>query len=71
MTVSILSAFKGCFKVVYGKPTKTGKDGPGVKADYSLYVSAKTTSSCSENVIAYAAYCQLERALDRYALRDM
>ena len=51
--------------MVSGKPIKTGKDGPGVKADYSLYVSAKTTSSCSENVIAYAAYCQLERALDR------
>ncbi|XP_059822338.1 leishmanolysin-like peptidase isoform X2 [Hypanus sabinus] len=42
-------------------------DGPGVKdADFLLYVSALTTERCGqEDIVAYAAYCQLEAELDR------
>lgn len=41
--------------------------GPGVKdADFLLYVSALTTERCGqEDIVAYAAYCQLEAELDR------
>ncbi|KAG8432172.1 hypothetical protein GDO86_016711 [Hymenochirus boettgeri] len=35
-------------------------------ADFVLYVSAMTTERCSqENIVAYAAYCQLEAEMDR------
>ncbi|XP_016094339.1 leishmanolysin-like peptidase [Sinocyclocheilus grahami] len=42
-------------------------DGEGVvRADFVLYVSAMTTERCGqENIVAYAAYCQLESELDR------
>ncbi|KAG7330970.1 hypothetical protein KOW79_004939 [Hemibagrus wyckioides] len=42
-------------------------DGEGVKgADFVLYVSGVTTERCGqENIVAYAAYCQLEAELDR------
>uniref|UniRef100_A0A8C1FVS1 Leishmanolysin-like peptidase n=1 Tax=Cyprinus carpio carpio TaxID=630221 RepID=A0A8C1FVS1_CYPCA len=42
-------------------------DGEGVvRADFVLYVSALTTERCGqENIVAYAAYCQLESELDR------
>ncbi|XP_078581847.1 leishmanolysin-like peptidase [Branchiostoma floridae x Branchiostoma japonicum] len=41
--------------------------GPGVaSADFILYVSAKQTDRCGvDDTVAYAAYCQLEAALDR------
>lgn len=44
-------------------------DGPGVEgADFVLYVSGLTTERCGqENIVAYAAYCQLEAELDRWA----
>lgn len=37
-------------------------DGPGVEgSDFVLYVSGITTERCGqENIVAYAAYCQLE-----------
>ncbi|NXS08086.1 LMLN peptidase, partial [Neodrepanis coruscans] len=38
-------------------------------ADFVLYVSALTTERCGhENIIAYAAYCQLEAEMDRQVL---
>uniref|UniRef100_A0A674CX17 Leishmanolysin-like peptidase n=1 Tax=Salmo trutta TaxID=8032 RepID=A0A674CX17_SALTR len=42
-------------------------DGKGVEgADFVLYVSGLTTERCGqENIVAYAAYCQLESELDR------
>ncbi|XP_040296892.1 leishmanolysin-like peptidase isoform X1 [Bufo bufo] len=42
-------------------------DSGGVRdADFILYVSAITTERCSqENIVAYAAYCQLEAEMDR------
>lgn len=42
-------------------------DQEGVRdADFVLYVSALTTDRCGhENIIAYAAYCQLEAEMDR------
>ncbi|XP_053733810.1 leishmanolysin-like peptidase [Synchiropus splendidus] len=42
-------------------------DGPGVKgSDFVLYVSGITTERCGQvNIVAYAAYCQLEAELDR------
>uniref|UniRef100_A0A8C6NP75 Leishmanolysin-like peptidase n=1 Tax=Nothobranchius furzeri TaxID=105023 RepID=A0A8C6NP75_NOTFU len=42
-------------------------DGPGVDgSDFVLYVSGVTTERCGqENIVAYAAYCQLEAELDR------
>ncbi|XP_028846079.1 leishmanolysin-like peptidase [Denticeps clupeoides] len=42
-------------------------DGEGVEgADFVLYVSGMTTERCGkENIVAYAAYCQLESELDR------
>uniref|UniRef100_A0A8C7MCF2 Leishmanolysin-like peptidase n=1 Tax=Oncorhynchus kisutch TaxID=8019 RepID=A0A8C7MCF2_ONCKI len=42
-------------------------DGKGVEgADFVLYVSGVTTERCGqENIVAYAAYCQLESELDR------
>ncbi|XP_062312727.1 leishmanolysin-like peptidase isoform X1 [Osmerus eperlanus] len=42
-------------------------DGPGVTgSDFVLYVSGVTTERCGqENIVAYAAYCQLEAELDR------
>ncbi|KAF3843774.1 hypothetical protein F7725_002623 [Dissostichus mawsoni] len=41
-------------------------DGPGVEgSDFVLYVSGVTTERCGqENIVAYAAYCQLEAELD-------
>ncbi|XP_015686628.1 leishmanolysin-like peptidase, partial [Protobothrops mucrosquamatus] len=41
-------------------------DQDGVRdADFILYVSALTTERCGqENIIAYAAYCQLEADMD-------
>lgn len=44
-------------------------DGPGVEgSDFVLYVSGITTERCGqENIVAYAAYCQLEAELDRWA----
>lgn len=43
-------------------------DGPGVEgSDFVLYVSGITTERCGqENIVAYAAYCQLEAELDRW-----
>lgn len=43
------------------------QDGPGVEgSDFVLYVSGVTTERCGqENIVAYAAYCQLEAELDR------
>ncbi|XP_028599784.2 leishmanolysin-like peptidase isoform X1 [Podarcis muralis] len=43
------------------------RDQEGVRdADFVLYVSALTTERCGqENIIAYAAYCQLEADMDR------
>lgn len=42
-------------------------DGPGVDgADFLLYVSGVSTERCGqENIVAYAAYCQLEAEMDR------
>ncbi|XP_026563872.1 leishmanolysin-like peptidase isoform X1 [Pseudonaja textilis] len=42
-------------------------DKEGIRdADFILYVSALTTERCGqENIIAYAAYCQLEADMDR------
>ncbi|XP_069838586.1 leishmanolysin-like peptidase isoform X2 [Dendropsophus ebraccatus] len=42
-------------------------DSGGIRdADFILYVSAITTERCSqENIVAYAAYCQLEAEMDR------
>uniref|UniRef100_A0A3B3ZIF2 Leishmanolysin-like peptidase n=1 Tax=Periophthalmus magnuspinnatus TaxID=409849 RepID=A0A3B3ZIF2_9GOBI len=42
-------------------------DGSGVEdSDFVLYVSGITTERCGqENIVAYAAYCQLEAQLDR------
>ncbi|XP_061923706.1 leishmanolysin-like peptidase isoform X3 [Entelurus aequoreus] len=42
-------------------------DGPGVEGfDFVLYVSSVITERCGqENIVAYAAYCQLESELDR------
>ena len=47
-------------------------DGPGVEdADFVLYVSGLTTERCGqENIVAYAAYCQLEAELDRWVGLD-
>ncbi|XP_075037350.1 leishmanolysin-like peptidase [Mixophyes fleayi] len=44
-------------------PTDSG----GIRdVDFVLYVSAITTERCSqENIVAYAAYCQLEAEMDR------
>ncbi|XP_075687136.1 leishmanolysin-like peptidase, partial [Rhinoderma darwinii] len=48
-----------------------GSSGPpdngGIRdADFILYVGAITTERCSqENIVAYAAYCQLEAEMDR------
>ena len=58
--------FQGCHKLYRGLPVKEGDDGPGVDTDFILYVSAKRTYRCSTGTIAYATYCQLEQALDRY-----
>ncbi|XP_068102340.1 leishmanolysin-like peptidase [Hyperolius riggenbachi] len=50
---------------------RCGPSGPpateGIRnADFVLYVSAITTERCSqENIVAYAAYCQLEADMDR------
>ena len=46
----------------------TGYGGPGVaQSDFILYVSAHSTQRCDiGTTVAYAAYCQLEGALDRY-----
>lgn len=46
----------------------TGQRGNGVNnTDFILYVSAKSMERCSiGTTVAYAAYCQLEDALDRY-----
>ncbi|XP_069472734.1 leishmanolysin-like peptidase isoform X2 [Ambystoma mexicanum] len=43
------------------------QDREGVQdADFVLYVSALTTERCGqENIVAYAAYCQLEAEMDR------
>ncbi|KAG7283081.1 hypothetical protein CRUP_012974 [Coryphaenoides rupestris] len=43
------------------------RDGPGVEGyDFILYVSGVTTERCGqENIVAYAAYCQLEATVDR------
>ncbi|MBN3307421.1 LMLN peptidase, partial [Amia calva] len=52
-----------------GKPCGAAgpPDGPGIlEADFLLYVSALTTKRCGqENIVAYAAYCQLEAEVDR------
>lgn len=38
-------------------------------ADFLLYVSGVSTERCGqENIVAYAAYCQLEAELDRCAV---
>ncbi|XP_020783507.2 leishmanolysin-like peptidase [Boleophthalmus pectinirostris] len=60
---------------VCSEPGKLGKscgptgpaDGSGVEdSDFVLYVSGITTERCGqENIVAYAAYCQLEAQLDR------
>ena len=60
------SVCKGCYKMSGWWPEKDGDDGPGVNTDFILYVSAKNTSTCGGQTIAYSSYCQLERALDRY-----
>ncbi|XP_035265094.1 leishmanolysin-like peptidase isoform X1 [Anguilla rostrata] len=45
-----------------GPPSGEGVEG----ADFVLYVSGVTTDRCGqENIVAYAAYCQLESELDR------
>ena len=45
----------------------TGSQGRGVaNTDFILYVSSKSVDRCSiGSTVAYAAYCQLESALDR------
>ena len=48
-----------------GRGVKEGDDGPGVDADFILYVSANTTRDCAETTLAYARPCQLEQAMDR------
>ncbi|XP_029461150.1 leishmanolysin-like peptidase [Rhinatrema bivittatum] len=46
----------------YGLPDREGIQ----DADFVLYVSAQTTERCGqENIVAYAAYCQLEAEMDR------
>ena len=44
---------------------KDGDDGPGVDADFILYVSAKTTRACLLGTIGYGGHCMQEFALDR------
>ncbi|XP_035532535.1 TGF-beta receptor type-2-like [Morone saxatilis] len=48
-------------------------DGPGVEgSDFVLYVSGITTERCGqENIVAYAAYCQLEAELDSSRLNTL
>ncbi|KAJ6665457.1 hypothetical protein lerEdw1_003298 [Lerista edwardsae] len=58
-------------RIYNGNESRWGTIGPadqeGVRdADFVLYVSALTTERCGqENIIAYAAYCQLEADVDR------
>ena len=59
------SVCKGCYNMSGWRLEKDGDDGPGVNTDFILYVSAKNTSTCGRQTIAYSSYCQLERALDR------
>ena len=48
-----------------------GSDGAGVEADYILYVSALTTSSCpansqsTSNLLGFGGACQMEDEFDR------
>ena len=58
--------FQGCYKLSGGRGVKEGEDGAGVDADFILYVAAKNTRHCRRGSVAYATYCQLEKALDRY-----
>ncbi|XP_053554020.1 leishmanolysin-like peptidase [Bombina bombina] len=47
-------------------PVGQPNNGGITDADFVLYVSAMTTERCSqENIVAYAAYCQLEAEMDR------
>lgn len=48
------------------RPTGSPEQDGVRDADFVLYVSALTTDRCGhENIIAYAAYCQLEAEMDR------
>lgn len=71
LRVSLLQQCKVCSESgkscgPFGPP-----DGPGVEgSDFVLYVSGITTERCGqENIVAYAAYCQLEAELDRWEER--
>jgi len=60
--------FQACRIAPSGEPFRTsGLSGIGVEnADFILYVSAKSLERCYVgSTVAYAAYCQLEPALDR------
>ena len=49
-----------------------GVSGEGIQsADFMLYVSAVATERCDVGTtVAYAAYCQLEGAMDRSVRRE-
>lgn len=45
-----------------------GEEGPGVDADFVLYISAKDTHRCRpSDTLATASFCQLESEHDRFA----
>ncbi|XP_064643669.1 leishmanolysin-like peptidase [Lineus longissimus] len=62
-----LDVCRMCSPPPSGSCYTNGTSGPGVRnADFILYVSTKTTKRCGYGTtVAYAAYCQLEGALDR------
>ena len=66
---SLLPFFQACRVARIGSIFKTvGYAGPGIdNADFVLFVSATHEERCTVgSAVAYAAYCQLEGALDRY-----
>ncbi|XP_016375681.1 leishmanolysin-like peptidase [Sinocyclocheilus rhinocerous] len=66
-THCILLHFRVCSESGKSCGPAGSPDGEGVvRAGFVLYVSAMTTERCGqENIVAYAAYCQLESKLDR------
>ena len=63
------TATQGCREVRSGQDFRVlGENGNGVaNSDFIFYISAKSMDRCNiGTTVAYAAYCQLEDALDRY-----
>ena len=72
MHYKVIAFVQACrYAVMYGESVKSFNvstdEGKGVtEADFILYVSAHSQERCSiGTTVAYAAYCQLEAALDR------